>query len=710
VVIWGGLIYPYLVPKTLLFYALSLLSVAVFALLVARGVSFRWGRLGNREAWIPGALLALAYLASAFGLGFYHSFWSLFVRGDGLLMLTCAVADFYLILLYADRAFFEKLLRAAAILGSLVATYGIAEWLISGGRIGSLIGNAAFFAGYLGVTLFATIAASRNLSKNARRWAYAGALAQAVAIVLSATRGTILALGVAVLCMLGYLALHGKGTHKRSSAYALAAILIFGGLFFAFRASFAHFPFAPIARVATISTNDPDIANRLFIWKHMAAEIASHPVLGVGAEHIDALFNQFYDPSKITEQWFDRSHNAFLDYAAQYGIGGLLLYLALIGSLFASARRFWKRGETTLAYALALLGIVYAVQDFFAFDTVSVFWLLLALISAALALSARETERTALALSAPLRFLLWPFAALLVLLIIPVSIYPLIAAYDLAHAYGYQLADPAKSATYLKNGFSLGTYGDIEYGYEAYDMYVTQSVHLTGDALANAYGAASTILSADFDRYPYDARTALNYAHVLSLAPPGIAADTERLSAALERAIRLSPKRTQPWYILVNLSISQANQNPIGSKARADGYAAALDLLDRYLMLVPELSQPYFVKAQLEYAQGEAAAAQADAAKGKQYYEPDLQTARRAISYYETVKDWASARFFLESAVELSGGDPTLQFELAKVEYVGGDPSSAAKIVAVLRATAPQLLATDPAFMAAITAYEQSQR
>lgn len=710
VIVWGGLIYPYLVPKTLLFYALSLLSVAAFVLLVARGMPFHWGRLAKREAWIPAALLALAYAASAFGLGFYHSFWSEFVRGDGVLMLTCVIADSYLIFLYADHAFFEKLLRGASILGTAVALYGIGEWLINGGRIGSLLGNAAFFAGYLGITLFATLAASRNLSLTPRRWAYAGAAAQFLAIVLTATRGTMLALGVAALCALGYVALYGAGKRVRArSAYALVALIVLGGLFFAFRASLAHFPFEPVARVATIGTNDPDVASRLFIWRHMLGEIGQHPLFGVGAEHVDALFNQFYDPTQIREEWFDRSHNAFLDYAVQFGVGGLALYLALIGSLLASARRFARTGEKLLGAALALLAVTYAVQNFFIFDTISSFWLLLALVAVSLALSMREVPRTAFSLSALLRFLLWPAAAVLVFLIIPASIYPAIAAYDLAHAYAYAIVDSMKSVAYLKNGFSLGTYGDIEYGYEAYDMYVTQSAHLTGSALTDAYQEASDILSADFDRYPYDARTALYYAHVLSLAPPGGAADNARLSAALERAVRLSPKRTQPWYILVNLSIAQANQNPVGSQARAAGYAAALDLLNRYLALVPELSQPYFVKAQLEYAQGDTAAASADAAKGKQYYQPDLETARRAIGYYEAVKDWADARYFLESATKLSD-DPSLSFELAKIDYLAGDPLAADEIVQKLRVSSPATLETDPSFMAAIATYEQSQR
>ncbi|MHB8860625.1 MAG: O-antigen ligase family protein, partial [Minisyncoccota bacterium] len=363
VVVWGGFIYPYLVPKTLLFYAISFVAMGMFAILAAHGRAFFWSRLSRWEAWVPGALVALAYVASLAGIDFYRSFWSLFVRGDGLLMLTCAVASFYLILLSANRTFFERLLRAVALVGSIVAVYGIGEWLVDGGRIGSLLGNAAFFAGYLGIAFFATLAAGQSLSRNWRRAAYGGAALQLIAIILTATRGTILALALAGVAYLVYKSfrkppvpkpkngvrlglaarsapLFGFGTGGSVWARALLAILVIsGGIFFVFRADLAKVPFAPIARVASIGQSDPDVASRLFIWKNMTTEIEKSPVLGVGAEHVDVLFNRFYDPTQISEQWFDRSHNAFLDYAAQYGIGGLVLYLALILAFFTTAAR-----------------------------------------------------------------------------------------------------------------------------------------------------------------------------------------------------------------------------------------------------------------------------------------------------------------------------------------------------------------------------------
>ncbi|MEK7114113.1 MAG: O-antigen ligase family protein, partial [Patescibacteria group bacterium] len=568
VIVWSGFIYPYLVPKTLLFYAFSLFAVAAFVLLAAHGRAFFWTRLFRWEAWIPGILLVLAYVTSAVGLDLYRSFWSILARGDGLLMLTCAVSSFYLILLYADGAFFARLLRAVATIGGFVAFYGIGEWLLAGGRIGSLLGNAAFFAGYLGIALFATLAAALSLSGGWSRAAYLGALAQVIAIILTATRGTILALGLAGFVYLGYLAWRGERKEKTLAAITVCFLVILGGLFFAFRTELARVPFEPVARIASISVSDGTVSSRLFVWKNMAAEIQKSPLFGVGAEHIDVLFNRFYDPTQIYEQWFDRSHNAFLDYIAQYGIGGLLLYLALIASFLTAARRLAKRDDEIIAGIFTFLALAYAVQNFFVFDTVSSFWLLLALLAALLAVSFEDSPREVLAVTAAMRRISWPMAAALVLLIIPFSIRPAIAAYDLAHAYLYQLTDVPQEVGYLSHGIALGTYGDIEYGYNAYDMYGNhQEPALAGQARVDAYQAALSVLTANFNRYDYDARTALYLAHVLSLAPPEVTIDRALLSSALERAIRLSPKRAQPWYILANLSISEANTHSAGSAA-----------------------------------------------------------------------------------------------------------------------------------------------
>ncbi|MHB8860713.1 MAG: hypothetical protein ACYC48_03190, partial [Minisyncoccota bacterium] len=321
-----------------------------------------------------------------------------------------------------------------------------------------------------------------------------------------------------------------------------------------------------------------------------------------------------------------------------------------------------------IAGIFSLLAVTYAAQNFFVFDTVSSFWLMLALLSVFLAVGADGASEP-LPLPSAARPASWIFALVLVALIIPVSIRPALAAYDLSQAYAYQLVDPAREVSVLSHGIALGTYGDIEYGYQAYDMYTgTQMSMLTGTDRLDAYQAARSILTNNFNRYPYDARTALYLAHMLVLAPEGVTVDQGLLSTALARAASESPKRPQAWFMLVNLSLSQANAYPQGSPERAAGYTAARDMLTRYIALVPTLAEPHFVLAQLLYISHDAAGAAAEAAKGKAYYTQDLETAKRAATYYETVLDLPDAAFFLNEIVHLDPTNTAAASDLLKIQ------------------------------------------
>ena len=263
----------------------------------------------------------------------------------------------------------------------------------------------------------------------------------------------------------------------------------------------------------------------------------------------------------------------------------------------------------------------------------------------------------------------WWVGEVVILSGVPAAGRSALAAYDLSQAYKYQLTDVAEESWYLSHGFALNTYGNLEYGYQAYDMYaLMQAFALSGQARVDAYHAALSILTTNFNRYTYDARTALYLAQVLSLAPPGTTIDRTLLSEALARAIGESPKRSQSWYILANLSISNANVYPPRSTERIAGYAAAQDILSRYIELVPTLSAPHFVLAQLLYASGNTAGAATEAAKGKEYYKSDLETARRAAVYYETVVDLPNAAFFLGEVLRFDPTDTAAASDLANIQ------------------------------------------
>ncbi|MDD2657088.1 MAG: O-antigen ligase family protein, partial [Candidatus Pacebacteria bacterium] len=299
-----GMMYPLLSPKTFALRALGLIALALFSYLVMSSRPFFWSRLRARGVWIPAALLALAYVASLFGIDFYRSFWSTFERGDGLLTLTVCVGYFYLLLLSAEASWMPRLFSIVAWVGSLAAVYLVLQWIVvstgvnlpfivePNGRIGGTLGNAAFLAAYLGMTFFATLAAVGGYLDWRRTMLRWGAGLQLFAILLTATRGTQLALLIVGTIALLAVAVKGRGTARRYARGTLVLLIALAGLFIAFRTELARVPFEPIHRLASLSLTDPTVSSRLFIWRTVSQEAMNRPLLGYGAEHVSTPFDR----------------------------------------------------------------------------------------------------------------------------------------------------------------------------------------------------------------------------------------------------------------------------------------------------------------------------------------------------------------------------------------------------------------------------------
>ncbi|MDO8548102.1 MAG: O-antigen ligase family protein [bacterium] len=715
-----GMLYPYMTLKTLLLRGLGIIAAALFVYLISAGVPFFWKRLKEKISWIPGALLVVAYSTSALGVDFYISFWSIFGRGDGLLTLTAIVGFFYLILLSADETFFTKLYAVVAWVGSLVAVHALLQWFEgaggfsipfiseTGNRLGGTLGNPAFLASYLGLSLFATLLTAHTSSGRYKIILYIGAALQLLVITLTATRGSFLALAVVGIAVLLYInikdiSVKGSTNIKTYARGALVTIVITAALFFAFRAQLSQSPIVPVARVASVSLSDPTVSSRLFLWQSLTQEAFPHALTGVGAEHIAILFDRVYSPDLIVEQWFDRSHNSFLDYFIQFGIFGLLLYCALVASTaYVGWKLFSTQGKDSLpGLALLVITVMYAIQNFFVFDTAVVLWLLVVLFASALATKSDAAPSRLFALPKGE----WIGAALalaLALLLVPVSIQPLRANMYLADAYVYHVENVARSIDSMQKGFALNTYANLEYGYQAYQMYTgEQLVQLNGAELVEAYQNAKAILEKEFARYPYDARTATYFAHVLDSTPPGVTVDMAKLDQVLAQAIALSPMRSQPWYIKANIFIQQGDSAKTAS-AKKQAYLRAVDILKEYASRVSTLDEPRYVIASLYLALGDKVSAKQWADEGLSLYKKNGDTAGRAVKYYIAIEDWPHVEQFLQNIVDQYPTDYDSTYDLAKASYLAGDKEKALEIVAQLRIEKPGFVETDPAFLKAL--------
>lgn len=239
----SGLVFPYVAIKIFLLWGIGILASAIFVFLALSGRSFFYPRLRNPLSWIPFSLLAVMYLTSVFGVDFYHSFWGLFERGDGLLTSTIITIFFYLIILSVDRAFFGRLVKTVAVVAGVVAGIAVLQWattILGGrvwflppvsGRIGATFGNAAFLSGYLGIALFVVLFALRDATGEWRRIFIISAIFSVLAILFAATRGTIVALLLTSGVALVFFALKGERKWKNFARYGLVALVIFASLF-----------------------------------------------------------------------------------------------------------------------------------------------------------------------------------------------------------------------------------------------------------------------------------------------------------------------------------------------------------------------------------------------------------------------------------------------------------------------------------------------
>ena len=121
-------------------------------------------------------------------------------------------------------------------------------------------------------------------------------------------------------------------------------------------------------RFASVSFSDSTVFARVTIWTMALEGFKEHPVLGWGFENFSYVFNKYYTPSMYAqEQWFDRAHNAYVDWLVAAGILGFLGFI----SLFCIAALAFLRAETLTRSEKALfIGLLagYGFHSFFVFD------------------------------------------------------------------------------------------------------------------------------------------------------------------------------------------------------------------------------------------------------------------------------------------------------------------------------------------------------
>lgn len=706
----GGVYYPFVVPKVIYFRTLiELVSVLVLTYALVDRTRLNLAIFKKKVIWIPLVFLAASYFSALFGIDFYHSFWSIFERMDGLVTLTHIIAYFYLILLVFKKDDWRKFFIFNGIIGSLVALYALGQsfgisWFqdLADTRVKGTIGNAAFLASYLGIIFFLALYLARDTAGRVTRasW-YILSVLSVVVILLTQTRGAIVAGVLALIVYLAYLLFTAQ--EKKFKKYALigiVSVIVLGGIGFSYRdkLSTSRIPF--IARTASISLSDPTTMSRLFIWKNSLSAFTEHPLLGYGMENFEYVYNKFYDPQVVAEEWFDRSHNVYIDQLIHGGVLGFILYMFLVGyALYLAWCHIHK--DKHVGQILFFLLVVYTAQNFFVFETLSsafLFWTIFAFL---LFLTAESDELKAS--SAGIHWTAWVVVAVtgggMMFVWYFVNYLPLQANRALGEGYLYQVADVKRSLAAFDQALSYGTFADMESGYQTYDTNINRAAYANKIAhsdMVASYEAATDLYKMLIEKYPWNVRLYIYFGHVVENRPEGTTYDEAIFENFMEKATELSPKRSTAYYIWANMYLAKLKDARTATEKEKLN-SKALDILSLYASRVPNFPDAQFVVSGVAEKAGKKDIAEDYFKKGELAYTPSVALARRAVGYLLRIGDYARAERYLKDIAEGDSKNPEVWLDLAKVYYLNGKVDEAVEALNTVNAIDPEVIKKDPA-------------
>jgi tetratricopeptide (TPR) repeat protein/O-antigen ligase len=338
-VVSSSLFFPFITGKNILFRVLVEIGVGAWAILALYDRKYR-----PKLSWVlvAGGLFTFFLAISDFLSVYpYKSIWSNFERMEGLVTLVHLFVYLLAITsLFKTENLWHRFLQTNIGMSVVVALYGLAQIAgtvrinQSGDRLDATLGNADYLAVYMLFNIFFSLfLLFRKSSSKAVMWVYGIiAILDAVILYYTATRGVILGLigGIGLTALLIALFEKERPTLRKISIGAIAAIILVIGLFIAFKHTSFVQESKVLRRFASITFDVNQNNARFMIWDMAWQGFKEKPVLGWGQESFNQVFNKYYDPGLYgQEQWFDRTHNVFLDWLIAGGALGLISYLLL---------------------------------------------------------------------------------------------------------------------------------------------------------------------------------------------------------------------------------------------------------------------------------------------------------------------------------------------------------------------------------------------
>ncbi len=684
--------FPFITGKAFFFRILVEIAVCAWGVLALLDKEYR-----PRVSWIGimvVAFVAWMFIADLFAVNVAKAFWSNFERMEGWVLLVHLLGFFVAsgAVLRVEKKwrawFLTSLAVSLVVAGYALLQLGGALAIHQGStRIDATLGNSAYLAIYFLFSMFIALWLALTERRAWLTWSLiALATLEGMLIFFTETRGTIigLVLGLGVAAVLTALTA-GKKV-RQYAMFAMVGLVVIVGGFLLIRSSAFVQQNHVLQRVASISLADG--STRFTIW-HMALEgVAERPIVGWGQEGFNYVFNTYYEPSLYQqEQWFDRAHNAFMDWMTAGGVPAFLLY---IGLFVSAITLLWRSSELSrperIALTAALVG--YAVHNLFVFDNIYsyiYFFAILALIDSQVARPiVRCEERPVIGAEDAITYAL-PIAAVVALALVwTVNVPGMEVATKLITALTPAAAGVSGNLAVFKDLADHPAFAvqEVREQIVSFAASVAQSKDATdiekGQATALAVGEMQKQVAA----YPSDAREYLE----LSYAYRAIG-DSASALKEVKTAQKLSPQKEVIFIEAGGIEWGQG-----------DFKAAQADFASAYA-LAPKFRDLATYAAAGDIGVGDLSGA--DIILQRAYGTTTVDSDVLASAYYHA-KAWSRLVAIWNMRAHAEGATAQMWFGLAAAQYAAGDSAGAITTIHIAVAKFPDAASAGAAAIAQI--------
>lgn len=330
--------------------------------------------------------LVISALSSLMGIHPGQSFWGDLERGGGLILLFHLFIFFLIVInVFKEKKEWFKLFKITVIVSALSSFAGVLQKLgkvsfyrMEPERISGTFTNPDFFAPFILVSIF--LGFFLFLIEENKKWKIlwvAITVLNCYTLFLAGSRAAWIGLffGLIFLSPFFFPPFYKKLIFKRR-IILLLIILFLSFIILLIVLKPEQFDLGDsklIKRISSIFTFDLGVRGTL--WEMGLEAWKQKPFLGWGMESFGFISEKFlkekYVPIIGENIYFDRAHNKYVDLLVDFGALGFLSYFAVFAIIFYYL--FADKKDRNLKIILAASLIAYLVDNFFSFDTISVY-------------------------------------------------------------------------------------------------------------------------------------------------------------------------------------------------------------------------------------------------------------------------------------------------------------------------------------------------